>query len=281
MKKILRPMEGVKLWRNPANEFVVFEVHYTADEEKCSPEWKKAAMAGMPIRKWQQEYEISWLTFDGLPVYGDWDTERHCPEIMATPQIGLPLLIGFDFGLTCAAVVGQYQGQVLHIFREYTSINMGIERFSEHVVAQNRVHYARWASLKKDWLCFIDPAGTFRKDTDEGTCAKILDQRGYSPIPGPVSFEARKSSVENFLTRSVKDGPCLRVNHGECPVLVRGFEGGYRYPQKAADIQSAVLAPIKDGHSHPHDALQYLCSGVKDVQARLRRQAVPRPSYRF
>jgi hypothetical protein len=86
-------------------------------------------------------------------------------------------------------------------------------------------------------------------------------------------------AVEHFLTKRDKHGPCFAVNEKECPVLVRGFDGGYRYPEKAAEIQSTKLSPIKDVHSHIHDALQYLCSGIIVANMRLRQQSIPRPGY--
>lgn len=279
MPKIHNPMQGVKIWENDKNGFTVFELHYSADENKRKDDWKKEASRDLPTRNWLQEYEIQWLSYTGIPVYGDWNRRVHCSDFELTPHIGLPMLIGFDFGLNAAAIVGQLQEDTLCIFREFTSINMGAERFSDYVIKQLRLYYPKWASLKRDWLCFIDPSGQFRKDTDEGTCAKVLDSKGFSCRPGPVSFEARRQSVEHFLVRMANKKPCLQINAVTCPLLVAGFDGGYRYPDKALEVEQTVLSPVKDQHSHIHDALQYLCSGVININKQMQKHRVPRPEY--
>lgn len=276
--KIHEPMKGVRIWKNERNRFCIFELHFSADPEKRSEEWLEKARAGMPRRKFEQEYEIRWQTFEGLPIYGDWNRKVHLGRNLDA-HVGLPLLIGFDFGLCCACVIGQLQKDTLVILREFTSINTGALRFSEHVISQLKIYYPLWANRRKDWLCFIDPSGTFRKDTDEGTCAKILDEKGFNPRPGPISFEARKGAVEYYLTRMTKEGPCFLIDEINCPMIVKGFDGGYHYPEKAIDIEAATLSPVKNMYSHPHDALQYLCAGVRDVNLRMRRQIPPNPSY--
>lgn len=275
-----RPMDGVEVWKNPQNKFFIFQLHYSADEAKRSESWKEAAKSGMPIRDWNQEYEIKWDTFEGLPVYADWNRRIHGTEEKLLPKIGLPLLIGYDFGLTPAAIVAQMQGEQLIVLKEFVSFNTDAKKFSELVIRECRLLFPEWPNLQKDWLCFIDPSGEFRKDTDSGSCAGVLAEKGYGPISGPVAFEPRKQGVNHFLTRITRQGPALLVSLQGCPVLVRGFEGGYQFPEKSQEIEPAKLRPVKNAYSHPHDAFQYLCCGIKD-QVRSRRVAIPAPSFAF
>lgn len=281
MTDVLKPMQGVKIWDNAKNKFTIFELHYSADEDKRSEGWKEAARSGMPRRKFQQEYELQWQSYNGLPVYGDWNKEIHGASFKLEPQIGLPMLIGWDFGLCAAAIIGQYCDGTLNIIQEFTSMNMGAERFSTYVVHEMRQRWPQWADRRRDWLCWVDPSGMFRKDTDEGTCAKILDNKGFNPMPGPVAWEARRGAVDSFLSRMSKGIPSFQVNLPDCPVLGKGFDGGYRYPQKATEIEQAVLSPIKNIYSHIHDALQYLAWGVNTLSENTRRVRVPRQAYGF
>lgn len=281
MAKVLNPMQGVRIWENEKNHFTVFELHYTADEDKRSAEWKNAAKSGLPRRKFAQEYDLEWLTFEGTPVYGDWNKKIHAAPYLLEPQVGLPLLIGWDFGLSAAALVGQYSNGTLNILKEFTSLNMGAERFSTHVIRELRQLFPQWSDRRRDWLCYIDPSGMFRKDTDEGTCAKILDAKGFQCIPGPVAWEARRGAVEGFLCQMHRGIPGFQVNTNECPVLTRGFDGGYRYPEKATEIEQSVLSPLKNKYSHIHDALQYLAWGVNAQNQNYRRVSVPRPAFGF
>lgn len=273
MAKILKPMEGVQIWKNEKNKFVVFRLHYSADEEKRKPEWKTNASSGIPKNKWRQEYEIEWLSFDGEPVYPDWKKAIHCCEHPIDPHLGLPLLIGWDFGLTPAAIVAQMQGNQLMVIKEFIGSNIGIKRFSEHVVSQLKILFPAWQDFKRDWLCFADPAGMFRKDTDEGTCFGYLD-RFFSTRPGPVALAARITGVENFLVGMHKGEPDIQVYEPNCPTLVKGFDGGYRYKESALETGESS-EPKKNVYSHVHDGFQYLCCGVAGVRLDMHKQQLP------
>lgn len=275
---ILYPMKGLELWENKKNRFTILQLHYTADPEKRSPEFKETIRASMPIRQYQMEYELNWESWEGLPVYPDWDIIRHGSKEPIKPVLGLPLLRGWDFGLTPACVVAQLQGSNLIILKEFTAINMGAERFSEIVLKECDKEYPAWPDRKKQWRDFIDPSGAFRKDTDEGTCAKILDEKGLQCIPGAIAWEERRTSVEHFLTKFTKEGPCFTVILGECPMLTRGFNGGYRYPEKAIEIEPAKIRPIKNEYSHVHDALQMITCRITHMKHSIGRR-VPLPDY--
>lgn len=257
------PMEGLHLWRNAKNGFLVFELSYKADPTKRDPAYIKEVKESMPIRRFKQEYELQWETFEGLSVFADWDIETHGSKTNILPHIGLPLLLGFDFGLTPACIVCQLQEETLVCLREFTAINMGAERFLAWITPQLKVFFPKWQDHERDYLCFIDPSGQFRKDTDEGTCAQVIDRYGFKHIiPGPVSWEERKDSVEKFLTRRTRTGPTFKVVQAHCPVLVRGFQGGYRYDDRVLESEPLKLRPKKDLHSHIHDALQMITSRI-------------------
>lgn len=259
----ISPIPGVEIWRNPKNRFVVFQLHYLADPKKRVEGYIETIRNAMPRAQFQQEYELQWDSFAGLPVYADFDRKRHGALKEPEPWAGLPLLRGWDFGLTPACVICQMQEETLVVLREFTAMNMGAERFSDYVLGQCAQLWPTWNVPGKHWFDFIDPAGEFRKDTDEGTCALVLDSKGLRPIAGPVAFEARKKAVEAFLIKRTKTGEGFQLWEAGCPVLFRGFTGGYRYPEKAKDVEPNKLRPIKDEHSHPHDALQYVAACVR------------------
>ena len=274
----MRPQEGIRVWKNPKNQFLVFEIHYTADPGKRHDEYRETIKNSLPLREYLREYELHWDTFAGMPVYPEF-SKIHIIEEKPEPQPGLPMLLGFDFGLTPAAVVGQLQEDVLVIFEEFIEINMGAERFSTKVMQQLQLKYPTFSDFKKNWLTYVDPSGLFRKDTDETTCAQILNRKGFRCIPGPVTWEERRHGVLHWLGRLSSSGiPTFQIHAQGCPMLIKGFEGGYRFSDKNAEIEPTKLRPIKDQFSHPHDALQYLCSGVKSLQRRVSK-AIPRPYY--
>lgn len=271
-------VEGIETWRNAKNKFFVFQIHYTANPAKRSADFKETIHSSMPRAQALQEYELHWDSFAGLPVFQDFDKSLHYASPPAKPEAGLPLLRGWDFGLTPACVIAQLQGEVLVVLKEFTEVNMGAERFSEKVLKQCRNLYPNWPDQREHWRDFIDPSGEFRKDTDEGTCAKILDAKGLSPMPGAIAFEERRGAVEQFLIKRTRGGAAFQVNHEECPVLVRGFLGGYRYAEKALEIEPNKLRPLKDEHSHIHDALQMIATRIIMIKGKSKRK-IPTLSY--
>jgi hypothetical protein len=280
--KVHQLMQGMRVWNNPQNRFTVVELHYTADPGKRNASFKEMLIGTLPRRKYLQEYELNWDSFEGLPVYADFSPEHIAPYKLDA-QLGLPLLCGWDFGLTPSCVVGQLQGNRLVILNEFVAKNKPISEFAPLVMNQLKVIYPEWYDPEKDFRHWIDPSGNFRKDTDANTCMKEMRKQGLRKIfPGDVTWEARREAVEHFLTRRDKDGPLFRINETQCPVMIRGFRGGYLYPESANEIEPTKLRPLKNEYSHPHDALQYLCGGILK-QGLLRRGSVdiPSPSYGF
>lgn len=268
------PMDGVEVRRNPRNRFVVFQLHYTADPDKRSKEFKERTRSEMPLAKFEQEYELRWLSYAGLPVHTDWATKNHGSREPIEAEAGLPLLRGWDWGLTPACVVAQLVGDRLNVLREYTALNMGAKRFVNMVMGKLALEYPAWWRPGDDWIDFIDPAGVAKAQSDETQCVQYLRERRLRIVPSAVGWEERKQSVDYFLHRQTKAGSCFQLAIGQCPVLFRGFEGGYRYPEKMAEIEPAKIRPLKDEHSHPMDALQAITSRIRQMS---RAPQIPMP----
>lgn len=272
------PMEGVEVWQNHKNKFTIFQLHYSANAAKKDPSYRDAIKSAMPIRQYMQEYELRWDSYAGSPVYADFNRLIHGVKESIEPELGLPLVRGWDFGLTPACVVAQYVDRQLRVIWEYTEINKSANTFVPEALSRCRIKFPNWSDNKKQWVDCIDPSGAFRKDTDMGTCQALMMKHGLGPIPGPVAFEERKHAVESFLVGMNKGVPNFQISLTDCPILVRGFEGGYRYDEKAIDVEPNKVRPIKDEHSHPHDALQYVCSQVKN-RRQVRSLHIPSPVY--
>lgn len=271
------PLPGTRVWTNKKNRFCVLELHYTADPAKRSEVFKESIKNSMPLMDYLREYELHWDTFEGQPVYPEFSKLHICND-KPVPAVGVPMLIAFDFGLTPAAVIAQFENGRLTIFKEYVEVNMGALRFVPKVIADIRMRWPSKSDLRKDWRCFIDPSGVNRSDTDESSCAQILSASGFAPAPGPIAFEERRKAVGNFLMQMTKEGPAFQIYGNECPTLVKGFEGGYRFDAKAVDKEPNKLRPVKDSFSHPHDCLQYVCAGVRGLQSSFKLN-IPKPMY--
>lgn len=274
------PMEGVEIWINPKNRFLVFQLHYSANPKKRDVNYRNSVRSEMPIAQYMQEYELQWDSFSGMPVYPDFQDKVHVSKERISPLAGLPLLRGWDFGLTPACVVAQLQGDQLVVLWEKTAKNQGAETFVPQALAECQAQFPTFGRAGDTWRDFADPSGVAQKDTDMGTCFKIMGGHGLTVVPGAVSWEPRRSSVEFFLTRSTKAGPCFQINGADCPMLVRGFRGGYRYPEKSEEVEPLKIRPLKDEHSHPHDALQMITSVIRGKR-HSRGRPIPTPQYGF
>ncbi len=272
------PMQGVELWKNKRNEFTVFQLHYSADPNKRSDDFKKSSKKGMSIKRHKQEYELEWETYLGSPVYTDFNKIVHGSKKKIHPHLGLPLLRGHDFGLTPACVICQLQEQTLVVLKEFTAANMGTERFLDVVLRECAILFPNWSDQKLDYLDFIDPSGMFRKDTDERCNADIMREKGLAPQPGMVGFVPRRDSVERWLIKMNRGNPAFQVNLTECPNLVKGFNGGYRYPESGMDLPENKIRPLKDEHSHIQDALQMVTSRLDNITKR-KSVSIPTPQY--
>jgi hypothetical protein len=281
MDKRKFPMTGVELWRNKGNKFTIFQLHYTANPNKRDGKYRDTMKAGMPLSTFNQEYEISWETYEGKVVFPDWNKSFHGSRKTLDPHIGLPLLIGVDWGLTPAAVICQLQENCLVVLDEVVKENMGAERFTEVLYKHIATNYPGWgANPKKSCLVWVDPAGYARSQSDETTCVQKIS-KFFKVMPGLITFEDRKTSVEHFLTTTTHGRPNFQVDLTRTKVIPAGFDGGYHYPEKSFEVEPNEIRPLKNSFSHPHDALQYICSGVAPRKSKSRGTNIPTPGYHF
>lgn len=190
---------------------------------------------------------------DGRPVYPEWADDIHCRPVVADP--GLPLLLGFDYGLTPACAICQVspRGQLL-VVDELFAKDMGIRQFARDVV---RPHLA----MNYPGMSFQavgDPAGMAKSQNDEKSCFMELAEEGIACSPASTNaFVGRREAVAKYLTRMTDGKPCLMVDP-KCDMLRRGFNGRYQYRRLQVVGQERFKdVPDKNDYSHLQDALQY------------------------
>lgn len=276
-----RPLEGVEVWRNPKNRFVVVDLHYTADPKKRGEAWRTAVKESMPIRDFLMEYERSWNTFEGKPVYADYNRAIHLKPGRMLADSGQPLILGVDFGLTPAILLTQLAGRRLRVLKEFIETDGSIDKLGTLVWRYLEQNFLNWVSGDDMIYVYVDPAGFQRAQTDARTCVDILRKIGFRRIlPGPVGWEQRRKAVEDYLTKTYGEGPGLEICEDGCPILTEGFGGGYHYPEKALEIEPANIRPLKNKYSHPHDALQYVAAGANQIRKQYGLN-IPTPNYGF
>lgn len=220
--------------------------------------------------------------FDGMPVYkGEFVEHFHVAKAAIPARRDLPLLLGVDFGLNPAIVAGQLittpQGEKLHVLREWTTPDdehWGIKQLCEHIVKPEL------RSLFAGMECrgWGDPSGKAgaSHDVNEDCFLELRRQGLGGVVPAPSNdFSIRRDAVAEYLL-----GWCGLNEQGEpmprfqldplCIVLREGFLGGYLYRRKAqrtagryGDVVAYKDQAEKNSYSHAHDALQYLCLGIR------------------
>ncbi|MDK2957824.1 MAG: hypothetical protein PWQ57_3322 [Desulfovibrionales bacterium] len=191
---------------------------------------------------------------EGKVVYPEYLDSSHCADGLK-PMTAVPLVIGLDFGLTPASVIGQVtpRGQ-LFILDEMTSHDMGIRQFLRDALLP---HLAQdYAGVRV--VCMGDPAGAQRAQTDARSCFDEVRAAGLEINAAPTNaFIPRREAVAGFLTRMVDGKPAFQLSP-ECKMLRRGFQGGYHFERVQVSGERYKDQPAKNQFSHPHDALQYL-----------------------
>jgi hypothetical protein len=207
---------------------------------------------------------------EGRPVYPSFRDAVHVARESIPVAPNLPLLVGADFGLTPAAVLGHRtsDGRWL-IVDEVVTDDCGVVRFAQMLAAYVERTYPRMAV--EGWC---DPAGTQRVQTDERTCLEVMKAHtGWRWHPAPDNaLLMRLEAVRGALNRLVDGQPGLLLSP-RCAVLRKGFNGGYHFRQaRTGHGLTYAEEPAKNAYSHPHDALQYLLSGGGEASVVLRRR---------
>jgi hypothetical protein len=255
------PREGIWTWTNAQNGFRVALVHFTSDPAKCSKKFLEEARKGISASDFEREYNVRWQSFKGKPVYdAEFQRNYHVSKLPLRAASHLPIVRGWDFGLYPACIFTQlWPGMRLIVLREICEKGMGMERFLEEVRAKT----LEWFPNHKKFFEVVDPAGMQRSQTDERTCVSMMRESGLIEVfPGVQTPVARLNAVRKFLERQVKGEPALLLDP-TCKMLVNGFDGGYHYEFNNSD--QLRDKPEKNEYSHPHDALQYVCTRILDL----------------
>lgn len=193
----------------------------------------------------------------GRPVFPTFKSDWHVSKepLRAIRMDGYPLLIGMDFGLCPAAVIGQVDPWArLLCLDELTSDGMGALRFAREklkpLLARKYPGYPV--------VIIGDPAGNQRAQTDEKTVFEVLRAEKFTAIGASSNNLAKRLAAVEAYLGAQRDGKAAFLVDPGCREMIRALRGGYRFKVKAK-TQEADDSPEKNGSSHIADALQYLC----------------------
>lgn len=238
--------------------------YWTRQIMNKDPEWIKVYCCG--------DYGT---VFDGKPVYfGVYNDLFHVSKTPLGVFRGLPIHLGWDFGLTPACTVGQVtpSGQ-LRILREYECQRGGVKQFASDIVkpALNRLFTGM------PIISTGDPAGKAGAQADiDLNCFAALANLGIPTREAPTNkFELRRQAVLDRLTRTIDGQPAVILDPS-CDRIRKGFIGGYHFRRVAVPGEERFKdEPDKNSFSHIHDAVQYLVLGTDSIKAAAVRDAPP------
>lgn len=188
----------------------------------------------------------------GKPVYPEYNDDIHCKPVKPYPD--LPLILGFDFGLTPACAICQVspRGQFL-VVDELVAQDMGIRQFGRDIVIPHlSLNYP-----KMKFQGVGDPSGMSRKDTDEKTCFMELAELGIPCVPASSNnFTARREAVAKYLTRMTDGNPGFLIDP-KADMIRRGHRGRYQFNRVQVSGERYRDVPDKNEFSHPCEATQY------------------------
>lgn len=200
---------------------------------------------------------------EGRPVYPPFNDKTHVLEEDREAVPGLPIYIGWDFGLTPAAVIVQPTplGELL-VLDELVAEDMDVREFADAVVKPFLA--TKYQAFKR--ISVGDPAGIVRSQIDrKRTPFTELQEAGIPTEPANTNdLVPRIAAVSYFLNRLAGGKPAFKLNK-RCKVLRKGFNGGYMLERLKVSGAEALYKdrPTKNKFSHPHDALQYACLAVR------------------
>lgn len=196
-------------------------------------------------------------SLSGMPVFRAFDRDIHVSKNDLHPiAMGNGLIIGFDAGLSPAAVIGQidYTGRLNVLDSIATHDRIGALRFCQERLKPLLAR--RFPGMQ--CIVIADPAAQQRAQTDEKTVKEVLQAQGFRVKPAKTNvISARISAVDAFLTRTVDGKPSILIDKRN-EDLIKALAGKYRY--KTNTKGETDETPDKN---HPWsdiaDALQYLC----------------------
>jgi hypothetical protein len=206
---------------------------------------------------------------EGKPVVPEYRDGMHCKEFELDAR--LPLVVGADFGLTPAAVIGQrhHSGQIRWRY-ELVTEDMGAKRFAGELRAFLAAHVPELEVER-----FVgDPSGDNRSQTDEHTVFQILRAEGLPFVPASTNdFTLRRDAVGHAFARLI-DGEPACIVHPDCKVLRKGLMGGYQMARiQVAGAERYQDKPVKNMFSHVCEAQQYGMLGLGEGRTLIRRSA--------
>jgi len=242
--KIEKLMEGIYFWRNPKNRIAVLRIHYTADPDRRTAEWKEIKKQGMSESDWQKEEEIDYDiegSYKGI-FSKAFNPDVHIGDLRYNPAY--PIYRGWDFGFHHPAVVfAQIIDGTIYVLRELMGTDIHTRDFIlNEALPFGEIHFGKNAVYED----ISDIAGSQKTGSAEYSDIEIMNALGIYPAYKKIYIQPRIKLTEILLNNQ------KIIIDMSCSLLTTGFAGGYKW-----DIDGKQ--PKKDEiYNHLTDGLLYI-----------------------
>lgn len=234
--------------------FCVITLHYTADPEKTTPEWKKEAKKGFIHEdKWKKEYEIDYEALGGTKVYPEIEEFRKTNYIPPRP---IP-----DFWTRYAGIdPGTRNPTSVHLYAIDTLGNV----YVYFEIYEKELHYADLARTLKEHPdfkrfhknIFIDPiTATKVHHTKLGikSFKEILEQEGIYTNPGNRDRLAGAEKIREYISSK------RLYIFKNCPEMIKELDG-LRYEEWKGESLSHknIKEEIVPKNDHAWSEMRYV-----------------------
>lgn len=265
------PGTGMAVWTNPINRFTVLAIHYTADPSKRSASWKEHASQGYRTADWNQEYELSFESWAGRPVFAAFRKATHVAKQELTWTRQRYMWRAWDIGIhavvwgqlcnsqlylyACRQIVGAFPKDVADKYRaneiDCSGLGIFIDRIKE--LSAQMFPGASWKDV-------VDPSAWNDTVVREGrTPFMVFIEHGIHAEPAETNDPyVRISAVEDWLSTMVRGEAGLQIDPSD-QLLIDTFAGGYQFEKR----DGSGSKPSKNHFSHCGDCVGYLALALK------------------
>jgi hypothetical protein len=192
----------------------------------------------------------------GKQVADGFNEDAHVAKERIYPIEGEPLQIGFDFGHTPTAIIGQFWRGQRRVYAGLACEKGGVKQHCENVVRPWISKYAPWALRSANMIagCY-DIAGQTgeQSDIERDPISELEKQLPGLWFPGPIDWESRKHVLISAMNHHIAAGkPSLQIDPQDGAALIKALSGRWHY---AVDRQGHVSRDLPKKPNHPWEDL--------------------------
>lgn len=192
----------------------------------------------------------------GAQVAEGFSEDIHVATEPLHPIDGEPLMLGYDFGHTPCAIIGQVWRGERRIYAAIPCEKGGVKQHCENSVRPWITQHAPWALKHTNMIsgCY-DIAGQTgeQSDIEKDPVSELERQLPGLWYPGPIDWESRKHVLISSMNHHLAPGkPSLRIDLQGGALLIKALSGKWHYP---TDRLGKIAKDLPKKPNHPWEDL--------------------------